>query len=405
MGVEHNLSVEEMKKIAHQIIEEEARQSNTKINIIFPLTIIEYYNEYVFKQKCKLTSIPSLLARPIIAGGFNDNLTGNIIIFLDRSNRVEKTEQRIFKLALICYHEARHSMQHNFDKYSYDGFLRDLDSYIYSANSLDYRLAHDKYSFEIGANIYGITKAKEFLQKNYPDLYEKEREEIEQLEKKYYFDYMTYDVSDTIDRTIKTLKAKNKSSNEQKNDNIDQISPVLQMFLNEDTSFKRISEIMQNDKFKTIDKRIIYAFLTSRSFLESVNMEKLTDEELALLRESLQYTNTVYQNQQRTIEQFRKQGLITLKEYLTSQKSLLNKFSFTHRYLSSQIMNKFNNTFNFERNEILRQNHIDSIPDYLDEANQLERKRTSRGYMTINICYVVGMLISIVTMIYLLLKV
>ena len=37
-------------------------------------------------------------------------------------------------------------------------------------------------------------------------------------------------------------------------------SPALDIFLNEDSSFKNIKEIMTNETFYEIDKRIIYAF-------------------------------------------------------------------------------------------------------------------------------------------------
>lgn len=44
-----DLSLNEMKKISHQIIESEEKKYNISIKV-FPLTFIEYYNNYIFKK-------------------------------------------------------------------------------------------------------------------------------------------------------------------------------------------------------------------------------------------------------------------------------------------------------------------------------------------------------------------
>lgn len=173
------LSMEDMKKISHEIIEE-LGQPSIELNV-FPLTFVEYYNDYVFNKKYNLIKMASYSTIPLIADGFNDS-KGNIVIFLNRINKIEKIEHKIFRLAQICYHEARHSMQQKFDNYSYDGFLRDIDHFL--KTNIDYTLEHNKYSFEIGANLYAVRKAKEYLKTRYPDLYKKHKDEIEKLEKK-----------------------------------------------------------------------------------------------------------------------------------------------------------------------------------------------------------------------------
>lgn len=229
------LSIEDMKKNSHEIIEEELRQYGIKLNI-FPLTFIEYYKDYVFNKRYNLIKIAVYSSLPLVAGGFND-LKGNTVIFLNRINKLEKIENKVFRLAQVCYHEARHSVQKTFDEYSYDRFLGDIDMYL--QRNMDYTLEHDKYSFEIGANIYGVEKAKEYLKIKYPELYEKHKEEIEKLEKKYQLDYMTYDLSDTVERTIQLFKL-NKLINNKiiKRKSLKEVSPVLEIFLNEDGRFK-----------------------------------------------------------------------------------------------------------------------------------------------------------------------
>ena len=87
--------------------------------------------------------------------------------------------------------------------------------------------------------------AKEYLKKNYPSLYEKQKEEIEKLEKRYQYDYLIYDASNTVDRFINIAKqAKNitKVTNKVGIKTFQEMekSTVLDIFLNSnDLSFKK----------------------------------------------------------------------------------------------------------------------------------------------------------------------
>ncbi len=93
---------------------------------------------------------------------FNNLKEKDIVIFLNRIDKIEKVDN-IFQLARTCYHEVRHSIQQNFDNYSYEGFLRNID--LLRTNKIYYQVEHDSFSFEIGANLYGISKAKEYIKK------------------------------------------------------------------------------------------------------------------------------------------------------------------------------------------------------------------------------------------------
>lgn len=387
------LSIEDMKKIAHEIIDEEMEKEGIELNV-FPLTFVEYYDNYIFSKNFNLIEMAAYSAAPLIANGLN-NLKGDTVIFLNRINKIEKIENKIFRLANTCYHEARHSMQQKFDEYSYDGFLRDIDHFL--ETDMDYTLEHDKYSFEIGANLYGVRKAKEYLRTKYPTLYEKQKNEIEKKEKIYKLDYMTYDASDNIERAIQKLKKqiefKGNKAKPQK-----EISPILEIFLNEDASFKNLSEVMQNDKFKELDRRIVYAFLSSKSFLEEVDMERLPQEELELVNESLEYTSFLYKNQSKLIEKSLNERTINYLEYLKSQKSLIKKL----RIIDAHYTRKLLKLLNFTRSDKKRQEHMENVPKQLDKSASLIRKRENKGYLSITMFYLIGMLISLSTIIYVL---
>lgn len=84
---------------------------------------------------------------------------------------------------------------------------------------------------------------------------------------------------------------------EQKNSiNIDDISPILSIFINENGTFKNINDIIQNELFSKLDKRIIYRFFSCESFLKQFN---ISDEcnNFQIIYESLKYTNELYSKQ------------------------------------------------------------------------------------------------------------
>lgn len=61
--------------------------------------------------------------------------------------------------------------------------------FINKLDIFDYLLAHDLYSCEIGANLYGIRKAKDYMIKKYPQEYESQKAYIDLLEKYYYYQF------------------------------------------------------------------------------------------------------------------------------------------------------------------------------------------------------------------------
>lgn len=398
-----DMNVEQIQNIIKEVYEEEKRTHNLNPDII-PVTVIQFYKDYVkdlTKDKQSLKSKMKIAKLPLHASGVylgdTETKEGSIFIFLQKHNKLKEVGSNLYKTLFVCYHEIRHASQINYDKYSYDGFIYDMDYFLQKQSTADYHAEHSKYSYEIGANLYGAIKAKEYIQKNYPDLYEQEKEYIEKFEQKQKFYYMTYDASDTIDRMLDAAKTQLKNNNSEEVQNMDKISPVLGMFLNSDMSCKNINEIITQEKFKTLDKRIVYAFLSSKTFLENINIEELSDEGLSLLSESLQYTNLLYQNQFKWLEQ---EKSINLTELLKAEKSILQKYALIGDYYTRKIKHKLN----FRRSDKKREEHMESVPEYLEKTNKLIRKRTIDGYITINIFYILGSIISLSTILYLLIK-
>lgn len=359
MKLGKNLSVKEMKKIVHQIIEEEEKEWGVKLNI-FPFTIIEYYTNDIFKEKLKLTNSIHYIKAPFINSGINDG-KGNAIIFLNSYKSYKKIEKRLFHLLLTCYHEYRHSIQEEFEYYNYDGALDELECFLRYMIAGDYSNYYNTYSTEIGAHLYAARKAKSYMIKNYPELYEKHKKEIDDYEEKHIFYYMTYDASDLIDRVIQGLN--NYNNNKDNKITFEEIPYVLEIFLNYNLKFRTIKEIKKNADNNFLDKKILYAFLSSNSFLENIDLEKLDNEELQLLNEALEYTCTLYSNQYRYIEKNKKDTI----EYLKSKKSIVRKISKIEEILDRKLESFFGST----RSEKKRQEHIRNVETYLNETEKM----------------------------------
>lgn len=165
------ISIKEKKKIAKEIMDSESKKYGINIGIR-PITFIDIINPKLFKDGNYTIDKRRSDLRNYIdfnCGGYND-LKGTTVIFLNKLEGISlKKMNSVYLLANACYHEARHSAQQHFDKYSYAKFLLDIEKFFMRKNSYrHYRYNHDEYFSEIGANLYGVRMAREYLKKNYP---------------------------------------------------------------------------------------------------------------------------------------------------------------------------------------------------------------------------------------------
>lgn len=280
-------------------------------------------------------------------------------------------------LARTCYHETRHAIQMNYNPYSFDGFMNGIDNISY----IDYLLSHDSRLFEIDANLFGIKKAKEYILKNYPDYYEENKDEIELREQIYKLEYLTYDASSHIDASVSLVKTINllglNNNSKEKINSIENqkiqsyfehSKPAIEIFFDENLNFRNISEILQNDIYHKLDKKVIYAVFSSKSFLKSINISNLSEEELKIIRESLIYTLNLDLKQ---IEL--KKQLVTLKNrlyLLLSKKSdnYIRKVNNLSASASNILNDNLSSTFFKSPNYDFRQMYLINIENQLSNS-------------------------------------
>ena len=342
-----------MKKIAREITESESKKYGIDINVR-PVAFADIVKPDFFTNRSYTLDkrIGDFYNHSHFMGYINYFEKGTIVVFVDKVlNKFEAQRiGSIFMLARTCYHEARHWVQQTFDRYSYDRFLSDMEMfYMKTDANRDYLENHDEYSFEIGANLYGTKMAREYLKKNYPKTYEREKRVIDAIEDRYKNDYMLYNPSYTIDRVIPRIRMLNPFGDNEiiKHDFIKDTSPVLSIFLNGDGSFKRPSEVLANEKYQSLDKRIVYAFFSSELFLKELgNIKDLTPEEVLILNNSMDYMKLLcevqmryYDNEIRAMDEpsnfFERQ-----KMRLIYMRSFFSKYEYVKKYLDSLKENK-----------------------------------------------------------------
>lgn len=398
-----NLTNEEIRKIITDICNEEKQEHNLETDI-YVITPLEDYKKMFQNKKMKLT--PSHIATPILAGGAFNPQAKEVIIYFCKYQKIKKINKRLFLAIYTTYHELRHVYQSQMGDFSYEVFMMNINSGDAPNELFDYYAKHDEYYHEIDAISYALRKTKEYILNNYPEKYETLKEELEYGETRVKKGFTSHDPSDIIERYLYGLKIKLKKARKEKID-LNSVSPVLKIFLNDNLSYKSMAEIINTEDFKKLDKRIIYAFFSSETFLETLNKETLSEEQINILLESLEYTNNLYQQQAAILleEKNTKEisGLKNIKTKLYKLRfRILDIFKIYN--LAERILYDIDNKENPLRTEKQRQEHIQTISTRIEEIKEIRSQRSRKGYITINIFYILGLLLSISTIIYLLLK-
>ena len=290
----NSLTNEQIKQIIKDISDEECKEHNLETKI-YGITPLEHYYKLFQDKEMKLSL--TRLTHPLLAAGVFYNTTNEIIIYTNKPKKIKKIDRQIFCIIFTCYHELKHAIQEQTSDFSYDKFMALINSGDSPIPFVDYMLLdHDKYFCEIDANLYPIHKTKEYIKKKYPKEYELIKEELEKKEKTMNLNLAMHDASDIIERYHYKLKMLLKDENTTSISNLDEF-PVLNIFWNDNLSYKSIKEIINNENFRKLDKRIIYAFFSTETFLETLNFEGLAYEELMILTEALEYTSNLYQKQ------------------------------------------------------------------------------------------------------------
>lgn len=307
----------EIKKIVQSIIFNECKkhQINPKDLSVFPITWVEYYKECFKNKHLKLYNI----TLPLIANGFFTNNSQNkqIVVFINQQMASDLTH-----ILLVTFHEFRHLYQDTkVNAWSYEGLIFNIEQLLKTQNHKEYLDNHDKYFFEIDANLYGAKMAINYLENN--GIYSpnsKELEYLKMLERVYDYDYFNFNFSSLFEKFI----------NSYRNKKFDHscLNFTMGVFLNKDGSFKSIKDIIKNPNFSFLDKRSIYSIISSKIFLKELDFSTLSKDDQELIDIALEYQQNLNSKRKLVNKHFFKEIMIykswsTQLEYLGIQMSKL----------------------------------------------------------------------------------
>lgn len=329
---------ENSKKIAEKIIE--AEKAKTNKNVQFYLLTSKENLKYIISNELlyflKISSVEkknfleaNFISKPY--GYFNEDKE-LIKIFPDsiREDFLDK-EHYLEQLLITIYHEYNHKMYSDYIMSIPTLNLEKLISIVESqliSNSKTYKLYTNYFYTEILANYYSIIRTKEYLE-YYPRIYKRLEKELNYEELSQEILLNNYD--------LEALIFHHQRLDNNKNYIIDLLKTLygnnIHDFLNQSTWEKEEYEAR-------------YTIISSRLFLNNINIPSLNKNELKTVIEALEYSQNKNNNVQKENYKLRKDlntiynDKIDINDLQILNYSLQRKIkrnNLKNRYLSSQI--------------------------------------------------------------------
>lgn len=258
------MNLEDAKKIIKDIIVIEEEKYNTKINLEL-LGRLTFFKNEIKNNSIKLFK-PSAYLTLLMSNGLFLKNSNKSVIFVTKLNEVIFTSNNLRNLVDTVFHEIRHhyQFQHNIPKSDYERFLINIERITLCFTNIGYEYRY----MELDAFYYSRLMTKKHLNLNDPlyDLLILEAEyKLKTFNPNFYF---------KIFHKVLT-----------KNRNLIPKSLIFffNTFYNNDFTFKSIHEIMHQINKEPIDLEVIVTIFSSKVFLEQLDFENLSKEELEFL--------------------------------------------------------------------------------------------------------------------------
>lgn len=256
------MNLEDAKKIIKDIVVLEEAKYNTQINLEL-LGRLTFLKDDIKNKNMSLLQ-PSTYLTPLMTDGLFLEDLNKAVVFVTKLNEVIITSNSLRNLVETSFHEIRHHYQYNNPKSYYEKFLIDIEYIILCFSNIRYE---DRY-MELDSFYYSRLMTKKYLNLNDPlyDLLIVENEyKLKTFNPNWYFE------------NFHKILTKNRN-----------LIPKESLFFfntfyNDDFTFKSIYEIMVQINKEPIDLEIGTTILSSKVFLEQLDFEKLSKEELEFL--------------------------------------------------------------------------------------------------------------------------
>ena len=292
-------------------------------------------------------------------------LNGESIILIPEKTDYDTGD--LLEVIISSFHELRHTYQ--IKKLSLDpfyNFLMQIEFLMKIYNQPDYIYDHDSFYHEIDAKKYSFIETQKYFLTHFPNQFKYMEASLYLQYKNEYYHIKElvdkYEPHNTVDKLVYAIQKKVISPHNT------QIPPIMYNFLNEDGTYKPLAEIINNKNLRLIDERILLAVLSSRTFISTININKLTPKEKMYLRTALQKA-----------EEQIKQGIKTSTNNKTIQKEYKKQLKIigykiapqdTIKQAHKEITKKLNSITNTLRQEKKRENHKKQIPIYIKKLTR-----------------------------------
>ena len=277
------------------LVNEEDLEANANF-----VSLLQFYkDEFVFKSFLfnDINGKINLLMTPFEAKGINYN--DEIYMFLrDYNKEKKKSPSKAFvEFLRVSFHELEHSRQRcggsvfrpidDSFNYSFENCAMNVyEDFIIKNDYIFYLRYHDYFLTEIDANLYAAIKARRIINRN-QELFDTEMEYKKALkhlniEAKTWFDWRdSYD----FDLIFKRY-------NELKKENLNLLDILI--YENNTPKFKRIADIYNADNFDKFDRHLIDHIITSQTYINQFDIEKLSKDEVYILIRALSRFEKIY---------------------------------------------------------------------------------------------------------------
>lgn len=264
-----------IKELINKIVDDECVKrglDREKLNL-FSITTVEYYINKFKNRKFKLNGT-LYSENPFNCGGFFSHKNNDLVVFINSGYKVRRM------VCLICsiYHELEHYEQKikNYSIANLRNFAIYMDPWVAHFDKESYEFNHDQFMHEIMANKLCIIDTRNYIYNNQIDGIDSESdvEYLDCLLELYQFDDDTYNYYQTFEKYLKLYREHKDEIN---------LPKFFQKFLNEDGTFKTISEIVNNNLYL---EDPIYIVLASDTFRNEVDLSSLSNNEMIAIQEA-----------------------------------------------------------------------------------------------------------------------
>ena len=331
-------SIEKLKQLLKETFEFDYDKHKGEIKFL-PLTIVEWYKSDIFKERLSLNNIKGNILeryRPFNTRGTHFPKQKSIAIFFPRSNIVSflKYYQVTLDVIIASYVRAVfHELEHHYisiRKKSING-ISQLDLNMFSSlvcdiihfyNPQHYKKYHDMYWVEIDADLYGVDRAKEFLESK-EMLTDDAKSYLEKLKNESLFMSTNYDLHFFLHELHEIIKRNPKM-------NFDSCGYLL-LFYKNSKKFNSVDVILKLATELNVDKQILDYFFSSKDFLDSLHFHFLSSEHKKIIMNAIEYALQIEINRRKKNKEFLQNKQISSKVYLSVDARICSKIAYLNK--------------------------------------------------------------------------